>query len=71
MQQWIMLNVVIGMPFDGPALADGLGAPERITVTNRSDIIAAWYYPNADMTIFQNTLKGKVVTWREGRQDAL
>ncbi|NVK83456.1 MAG: hypothetical protein HWE21_03990 [Cytophagia bacterium] len=71
MQRWVMLNVVIHMAFDGAVLAERLGSPERMAVTNRTDIIVAWYYPEADLTIFQNTLKGEVVTWREGRQDAL
>lgn len=71
MQRWVMLNVVIGMSFDGVVLAERLGSPERMAVMNRTDIIVAWYYPEADMTIFQNMLKGEVVTWREGRQDAL
>ncbi len=71
LQRWVMLNVTVGMPFNGSALTARLGAPEQIAVTNRTHIIVAWYYPDVDMTIFESTVTGEVVTWREGRQDAL
>lgn len=71
MQRWVMLNIVVGTQFDAEALEERLGVAERITVTNRTGIILGWYYPDADMTIFENTLKGEVATWSVGRQNAL
>ena len=66
-----VMNIEVGQPFNGTELADRLGAPERLEVTNRTSAIVGWYYEIPDMTVFQNTNNGEVVTWRDGRQDAL
>ncbi|MEM9740647.1 MAG: hypothetical protein AAF829_12340 [Pseudomonadota bacterium] len=71
MQNWVMLNTAIGDPFNLSSVRAQLGDSEAIEVTNRTGIIVAHYFPRADMTLFENTSRGTLVTWREGRQNRL
>lgn len=66
-----IFNLEAGKPFDNVELTEHLGPPERLEVTNRSNAIVGWYYKMYDVTVFQNTNNGEIVTWRSGRQDAL
>ena len=66
-----VMSLDIGQIFDGSELAYVLGAPERLEVMNRNGAIVGWYYEMPDMTVFQNTNNREIVTWRDGKQNAL
>ncbi|MCK5312475.1 MAG: hypothetical protein KAJ62_10210 [Desulfobacteraceae bacterium] len=68
MQRWVMLNVVMGTPWDEVKFINKLGSYEEILVTNRnSKIIKAYYFSDAEMTVFVNAYKTTVTTWRKGK----
>lgn len=71
LRKWVMLNTAIGDPFDLSAFQQRLGESRTIIVANRNNVIVGHYFPAADMTLFENILKGTLVTWREGRVDRL
>lgn len=71
-KMWVMENVNIGDRWNLPDVVDKLGSFEQLTVKNRNpNIIKAFYFPEADMTIFVNTLKNKIATWRTGKASSL
>jgi len=71
MQRWVMESTAIGDKFSLSVFQSKLGRSETMKVTNRTNIVVAHYFPEADMTIFENTLKGTLVTWRMGRENKL
>lgn len=71
-QLWIMNNVVVDTPWDKVKFINILGEYQELQVTNRNpEIIKAYYFSEADMTIFVSKPKKAVVTWREGKVDTL
>lgn len=71
LQRWVMLNVAAGDRFDRARLTERLGASEETGVSNRNAAIRAHYFAEADMTLFENALTGRLVTWKLGRADSL
>lgn len=71
LQSWVMENTAIGDSFSLVRFQSKLGSSEKMVVTNRTGIIVAHYFPDADVTLFENTLKRTLVTWRLGRQNRL
>ena len=72
LQLWVMENIVIGTPWDKNTFVEKLGPFRELTVTNRNPkIIKAYYFPDADMTIFVNIYKNNIVTWRKGMTSTL
>ncbi len=68
LQYWIMINIQMGQPWNKPILEAKLGKSEPIAVTRLNpNIIYAHYFPKADVTIFENRLKGELDFWRSGR----
>ena len=71
-QLWIINNVVVDTPWDNDKFVKELGEFIELVVTNRNpEIIKAYYFSEADMTIFVSKPKKAVVTWREGKVDSL
>ena len=71
-QSWIMNNVFVGTPWNRDKFIKKLGEYQELIVTNRNpEIIKAYYFSEADMTIFVSKPKKSVITWREGKIDAL
>ncbi|WP_372776708.1 hypothetical protein [Mangrovibacterium sp.] len=71
-QLWIMNNVAIDTDWDTNKFVNILGEYRELKVTNRNpEIIKAYYFSQAGMTIFVNKPKKAVVTWREGKVDTL
>lgn len=71
-QLWIMNNVIVNTPWDNDKFINELGEYQELEVTNRNpEIIKSYYFSEADMTIFVSKPKKAVVTWREGKVDAL
>jgi len=69
MQRWVMNNVISSTVWDSKKFVQQLGSFTELVVTNRnSRVIKAYYFTKADMTIFVNVLKGKVATWRTGKE---
>jgi len=64
-----MENVTMGMKYDFNFLYDKLGDYEQIPLTRGNpNILKAFYYPKADMTIIVNTYYMQIDVWRKGRQ---
>lgn len=70
-QRWLMENTAMGDRWNPAEFERRMGPSERMRVTNRTDIIVAYYYPRADATVFVNTLQNELVVWRLGRHDTL
>jgi hypothetical protein len=70
-RRWLMETTAVGDPWKPAEFEKHLGHAERLRVTNRPNIIVAFYYPRADATVFVNTLLNELVTWAFGRQTAL
>lgn len=69
LQDWVVAECNSGSQFDHNKLYNKLGSYELISVSNSNpEIIKAFYYPNADMTIIANVKTHKIVTWKLGRQ---
>jgi hypothetical protein len=71
LQRWVMLNTGAGDSFDLDALRRRLGESEAMDVPNRNHLIKAHHFPGADMTLFEDTLHGTLVTWKLGRTNQL
>ena len=71
LQRWVMLNTHMGQKFSLSSFEKKLGRSEQFTVTNRNGIIVGHYFPIADMSIYENTLKGTLVTWKIGKSRTL
>lgn len=70
-QLWVMSNVHTGMTWDKKKFVSKLGEYKEIEIKNRNPkIIKVYYFNQAEMTVFVNKLKNKVVTWRKGQVDA-
>lgn len=70
-QRWLMENTATGDRWNPAEFERRMGPSERMPVTNRTEIIVAYYFPRADATVFVNTLRNELVTWRLGRHDSL
>jgi hypothetical protein len=70
-QLWVMENTAIGDPFNLETFEKKLGRSKASVVTNRNGIIVAHYFEDADITLFENTLKHTLVTWRLGKHATL
>jgi hypothetical protein len=70
-QRWLMESTASGDPWNPAEFERRMGPSERMPVTNRTEIIVAYYYPRADATVFVNTLRNELVTWRLGRHTSL
>ena len=70
-QLWVMQNTAMGDAFNLTKFEKRLGRSVATTVTNRNGIIVAHYFPASDITLFENTLKGELVTWKLGRHSTL
>lgn len=70
-QRWLMENTATGDRWNPAEFERRMGPSERMRVTNRTEIIVAYYFPRADATVFVNTLRNELVTWRLGRHDSL
>ena len=71
-QIWIMNNVYTGTTWDKNTFIKELGNYKELTVSNKNpEIIKVYYFQDADMTIFVSKPKKEVLTWREGKTDAL
>jgi len=70
-QLWVMQNTAMGDAFNLAKFEKRLGRSVATTVTNRNGIIIAHYFPASDITLFENTLKGELVTWKLGRHSTL
>jgi len=69
---WIMYNVTTDTDWDKSKFVNILGEYRELKVTNRNpEIIKAYYFSQANMTIFVSKPKKAVVTWREGKVDTL
>ncbi|WP_321402627.1 hypothetical protein [Maridesulfovibrio sp.] len=69
LQDWVVNTCNGGSPFNQSILMNKLGAFELTTVTKGNpNILKAFYYPNADMTIIANVKTRRIVYWRLGRQ---
>jgi hypothetical protein len=66
-----MENTYMGQPFKLAEFEKRLGPSQAMMVSNRNGIIVAHYFPEADMTLFENTLKRTLVTFRSGKQSTL
>ncbi|MBL4813761.1 MAG: hypothetical protein JKX69_15715 [Rhodobacteraceae bacterium] len=71
LKMWVMLNTAMGDIFDISVFRQRLGESETLDVVGRSNIIKAHYFPAADMTLFENTLRRTFVTWKLGRTNQL
>jgi len=66
-QRWVMENVIEGRKYDAREWAR-FGRSDSVTITRYNpEIIKGYYFPDIDMTVFVNTLKGEVSFWRMGR----
>jgi len=70
-QRWVMENTAIGDHFNLAKFEKRLGSSSATVVTNRNGIIVAHYFPDSDITIFENTLKRTLVTWKLGKHTTL
>lgn len=70
-RRWLMENTAMGDRWNPAEFERRMGPSERMRVTNRTEIIVAYYYPRADATVFVNTLTNELVVWRLGRTDTL
>lgn len=67
-QQWGITNINIGSNIRLDELIEALGDFEQIDVTGHNPaIIKAYYFRDADMTVFLNTGLNAVSHWRIGR----
>ena len=72
MQKWVMVNVIIGTPWEKNKFIGKLGDYQEVRVTNKNpQIIKVYYFPKADMTIFVNAYKTSVTTWKLGKTSHL
>lgn len=68
-QMWVMDNISVGTPWEPESLRARFGEWEEFPATKRNpDIIKNYYFPDIDMTIVVNKLKGEAVTWSNGRE---
>lgn len=69
-QTWVMNNCPVGRRWDLSLFGQHLGLHEEIPYTgNRAKhIFKAFYFPEADMTLFYNTAKEKLATYTWGRR---
>lgn len=70
-QRWLMESTASGDRWNPAEFERRMGPSEQLRVTNRTDIIVAYYFPRADATVFVNTLRNELVTWRLGRHTSL
>jgi len=71
-QLWIMNNVFMDTPWVEEKFVNELGGFQELEVTNRNpEFVKAYYFSEADMTIFINKLKMVVVTYRLGKVSTL
>ncbi len=70
-QRWVMENTAIGDHFNHAKFEKRLGTSSSTVVKNRNGIIVAHYFVDSDITIFENTLKRTLVTWRLGKHTTL
>ena len=71
-QSWVMDNVIVGTIWNVEEFVEKLGEYQELKVTNRNaKIIKAYYFPEANMTVFVSKPKKSVLTWRIGMTDAL
>ncbi len=66
LQEWVMLNLDMNTPWDPQTFKEKLGPSEKSPST-MSHLHDAYYYPDADMTLLVNRLRGEVTIWRKGR----
>ena len=65
-QRWVMGNTHMNMPWDEQSFVEKLGPYEKSRAT-LSHLHDAYYFPEADMTLIVNRLKGEMTIWRMGR----
>ncbi|MDO9473068.1 MAG: hypothetical protein Q7J28_08425 [Caulobacter sp.] len=67
LQKWVMLNVDMNTPWNEGEYVAKLGKHKK-SKADLSHLHDAYYFPDADMTLIVNRLKGEVTIWRQGRQ---
>ena len=71
-QLWVIENVIIGTLWNKKIFVEKLGNYQELTVANKNQtIINAYYFHDADITIFVNSNKNNIVTWRMGETSSL
>lgn len=70
-QRWVMENTASGDNFVLAQFQKKLGRSETTVVTNRNGNIVAHYFPESDITLFENKLERTLVTWRLGKHTRL
>lgn len=70
-QKYVMSNIGAGDSFDLVVFEERLGNSISFAVENRNQNVRAYYYDQADMTLFRNEATGTVVTWKIGRHSRL
>ncbi len=67
-QFWVMENVWTGINWDKNLVVSEIGTYQELVVTCMNpDIIKAYYFTDADMTIFVRANKQSVLTWEKGQ----
>lgn len=70
-QLWVMENVIIGTKWNESLFKKKLGSYQELKLTGGNpNVIKAYYFQSANMTIFVNKLKKEVATWRKGKDSA-
>ena len=70
-QKWVMLNIGAGDNYDLAEFEERLGSSVDFPVENRNQNVRAYYYEQADITIFRNQASSRVLTWKIGRHSRL
>lgn len=67
-QKWVMANVISGYAWTETEWTERFGDYEELPIERfNPNIMHAYYFPELDMTIFVNRLKGEIAHWRVGK----
>jgi hypothetical protein len=66
LQKWVMLNIDMNQPWHEREMVARLGKYQK-GPASLSHLHDAYYFPDVDMTLIVNRLRGEITVWREGR----
>jgi len=66
LQKWVMLNINMNVPWDERFYVNKLGQYQK-SKADLSRLHDAYYFPDADVTLLVNRLRGELTLWRLGR----
>jgi hypothetical protein len=68
---WLMSSTAMGDAWNLSKFETKLGKGEEFKPTGANDLVTAYYFPDADVTLFVNKYKNEMMTYRMGRDTAL